>query len=179
MLREQSDIRNLCPRKFGGFGGILLSRFYAPKNSGTAVLRMHGPQNWGHGNSKNKIAITYNLLLEICDVVCQNFVGSLHLAVGKLELCTCLMHDFKCWLLLFKGKHKTDSRQSFAFLRKEIPVRLANIMNEINLQPSILRQMPSVQQVAGWLVLSTTCSVNFKIYYAAFLMGCIFSFYFR
>jgi len=41
---------------------------------------------------------------------------------------------------------------SFAFLRKEIPVRLANIMNEINLQPSMLRQMPSVQQVAGWYV---------------------------
>lgn len=48
------------------------------------------------------------------------------------------------------GKGNTDARKSFAFLRKEIPVRLANIMNEINLQPSVLRQMPSVQQVAGW-----------------------------
>jgi len=54
--------------------------------------------------------------------------------------------------IVVEGKRNSDSRQSFAFLRKEIPVRLANIMNEINLQPSVLRQMPSVQQVAGWYV---------------------------
>jgi len=53
------------------------------------------------------------------------------------------------WFVV-EGKGNADARKSFAFLRKEIPVRLANIMNEINLQPSILRQMPSVQQVAGW-----------------------------
>ena len=54
------------------------------------------------------------------------------------------------WFIVVEGKRNADSRQSFAFLRKEIPVRLANIMNEISLQPSVLRQMPSVQQVAGW-----------------------------
>jgi len=51
-----------------------------------------------------------------------------------------------------EGKRNSDARKSFAFLRKEIPVRLANIMNEISLQPSVLRQMPSVQEVAGWYV---------------------------
>jgi len=53
---------------------------------------------------------------------------------------------------VLEGKEKPDARKSFAFLRKEIPVRLANLMNEINLQPSVLRQMPSVQEVAGWSV---------------------------
>jgi pyruvate dehydrogenase kinase 2/3/4 len=48
------------------------------------------------------------------------------------------------------GKQNVDPHKSFAFLRKEIPVRLANIMNEINLLPDILVQMPSVQQVTGW-----------------------------
>jgi len=53
-------------------------------------------------------------------------------------------------LVIVVGKRNSDARKSFAFLRREIPVRLANIMNEINLQPSALRQMPSVQLVAGW-----------------------------
>jgi pyruvate dehydrogenase kinase 2/3/4 len=34
--------------------------------------------------------------------------------------------------------------ESFQFLRKEIPVRLSNIMKEINLLPGNLLQMPSV-----------------------------------
>ena len=34
--------------------------------------------------------------------------------------------------------------ESFLFLRKEIPVRLSNIMKEINLLPGNLLQMPSV-----------------------------------
>jgi hypothetical protein len=34
--------------------------------------------------------------------------------------------------------------ESFQFLRKEIPVRLSNIMKEINLLPGNLLQMPSI-----------------------------------
>ena len=41
------------------------------------------------------------------------------------------------------GKTATEE-ESFTFLRKEIPVRLSNIMKEINLLPSNLLQMPSV-----------------------------------
>ena len=37
-----------------------------------------------------------------------------------------------------------SEEESYLFLRKEIPVRLANIMKEINLLPSNLLQMPSV-----------------------------------
>ena len=41
------------------------------------------------------------------------------------------------------GQTATEA-ESFHFLRKEIPVRLSNIMKEINLLPSNLLQMPSV-----------------------------------
>ena len=41
------------------------------------------------------------------------------------------------------GKTATE-QESFTFLRKEIPVRMSNIMKEINLLPSNLLQMPSV-----------------------------------
>ena len=40
------------------------------------------------------------------------------------------------------GQTATEE-ESFTFLRKEIPVRLSNIMKEINLLPSNLLQMPS------------------------------------
>ena len=41
------------------------------------------------------------------------------------------------------GQSATEA-ESFLFLRKEIPVRLSNIMKEINLLPGNLLQMPSV-----------------------------------
>ena len=41
------------------------------------------------------------------------------------------------------GQTATEE-ESFTFLRTEIPVRLANIMKEINLLPGNLLQMPSV-----------------------------------
>ncbi|KFM76176.1 [Pyruvate dehydrogenase [lipoamide]] kinase, mitochondrial, partial [Stegodyphus mimosarum] len=41
-------------------------------------------------------------------------------------------------------------KTSFIFLRKELPVRLANIMKEIQLLPENLLQMPSVALVQSW-----------------------------
>ena len=46
------------------------------------------------------------------------------------------------------GKLATEE-ESFTFLSKEIPVRLSNIMKEINLLPSNLLQMPSVLILQG------------------------------
>ena len=39
---------------------------------------------------------------------------------------------------------------SFHFLRKEVPVRLANIMKEIDLLPSTLLSTPSMKLVRQW-----------------------------
>lgn len=44
------------------------------------------------------------------------------------------------------GRTATEP-ESFHFIRKEVPVRLANIMKEINLLPANLLQMPSVVQL--------------------------------
>lgn len=41
-------------------------------------------------------------------------------------------------------------RKSYVFLRKELPVRLANIMKEIALLPDSLLRTPSVSQVSSW-----------------------------
>ena len=41
------------------------------------------------------------------------------------------------------GQTATED-ESYQFLKREIPVRLSNIMKEINLLPSSLLQMPSI-----------------------------------
>ena len=50
------------------------------------------------------------------------------------------------------GKTASES-DSYVFLKREVPVRLANIMKEINLLPSSLLQMPSV-------MLLQVCTIN-------------------
>lgn len=50
---------------------------------------------------------------------------------------------------IIPGK-KACVQKSFIFLRKEIPVRLANIMKEIQLLPENLLRMPSVGLVHNW-----------------------------
>ncbi|BFZ06521.1 hypothetical protein BsWGS_09560 [Bradybaena similaris] len=45
---------------------------------------------------------------------------------------------------------KEQNRESYRFLQKELPVRLANIMKEINLLPENLLQMTSVKLVMSW-----------------------------
>uniref|UniRef100_A0AAX7V0H3 Protein-serine/threonine kinase n=1 Tax=Astatotilapia calliptera TaxID=8154 RepID=A0AAX7V0H3_ASTCA len=52
------------------------------------------------------------------------------------------------------GSINACEKTSFAFLRQELPVRLSNIMKEINLLPDKLLTTPSVKMVQGWYVQS-------------------------
>lgn len=54
---------------------------------------------------------------------------------------------------IFSGLNKCEEK-SFIFLRKELPVRLANIMKEIALLPDNLLRTPSVGLVHNWYVKS-------------------------
>ncbi len=42
---------------------------------------------------------------------------------------------------------KATEDESFQYIRREVPLRLANIMKEINCLPSTLLQMPSMMQL--------------------------------
>ncbi|EPY88352.1 pyruvate dehydrogenase kinase, isozyme 2 isoform 1 precursor [Camelus ferus] len=53
-----------------------------------------------------------------------------------------------------KGSSNACEKTSFTFLRQELPVRLANIMKEINLLPDRVLSTPSVQLVQSWYVQS-------------------------
>lgn len=48
------------------------------------------------------------------------------------------------------GSENACVKTSFNFLRQELPVRLANIMKEINLLPDNLLRTPSVRLVQSW-----------------------------
>lgn len=58
-----------------------------------------------------------------------------------------------CEVCLFParpGSENACEKTSFMFLREELPVRLANIMKEINLLPDNLLRTPSVRLVQSW-----------------------------
>ncbi|XP_030364357.1 pyruvate dehydrogenase kinase, isozyme 2 isoform X4 [Strigops habroptila] len=52
------------------------------------------------------------------------------------------------------GSSNACEKTAFAFLRQELPVRLSNIMKEINLLPDRVLRTPSVQLVQSWYVQS-------------------------
>jgi pyruvate dehydrogenase kinase 2/3/4 len=55
-----------------------------------------------------------------------------------------------------------SEQKSFIFLRKELPVRLANIMKEIALLPENLLRMPSVIAVNDWYIRSFQEIIEFE-----------------
>lgn len=59
------------------------------------------------------------------------------------------------------GQHACE-KQSFVFLRKELPVRLANIMKEFSLLPDSLLHMPSVMTVQNWYLRSFEEILDFE-----------------
>lgn len=48
------------------------------------------------------------------------------------------------------GRENACEKTSYMFLRKELPVRLANTMREVNLLPDNLLSQPSVRLVQKW-----------------------------
>ncbi|XP_021021068.1 pyruvate dehydrogenase kinase, isozyme 4 [Mus caroli] len=63
--------------------------------------------------------------------------------------------------LLDFGSENACERTSFAFLRQELPVRLANILKEIDILPDRLVNTPSVQLVKSWYIQSLMDLVEF------------------
>ncbi|XP_048470335.1 pyruvate dehydrogenase (acetyl-transferring) kinase isozyme 2, mitochondrial-like [Rhincodon typus] len=59
------------------------------------------------------------------------------------------------------GSTNACEKTSFMFLRQELPVRLSNIMKEINLLPDRLLGTPSVQLVQSWYVQSLLDMLEF------------------
>uniref|UniRef100_A0A3Q1IMZ7 Protein-serine/threonine kinase n=1 Tax=Anabas testudineus TaxID=64144 RepID=A0A3Q1IMZ7_ANATE len=60
------------------------------------------------------------------------------------------------------GSENACEKTSFVFLRQELPVRLANIMKEINLLPDNLLQTQSVRLVQSWYMQSFQEILEFK-----------------
>ncbi|KAH0818108.1 hypothetical protein GEV33_004683 [Tenebrio molitor] len=61
-----------------------------------------------------------------------------------------------------KNGLNASEQKSFIFLRKELPVRLANIMKEIALLPENLLRMPSVIAVNDWYIRSFQEIIEFE-----------------
>lgn len=64
-------------------------------------------------------------------------------------------------IFLFTGQNACE-RKSFIFLRKELPVRLANIMKELALLPTNLLDTNSVNQVNDWYLKSFEDVLKFE-----------------
>lgn len=62
----------------------------------------------------------------------------------------CLKMLVICLFCLGSGSINACEKTSFVFLRQELPVRLSNIMKEINLLPDKLLTTPSVRMVQSW-----------------------------
>ncbi|XP_012691962.1 pyruvate dehydrogenase (acetyl-transferring) kinase isozyme 1, mitochondrial [Clupea harengus] len=60
------------------------------------------------------------------------------------------------------GSENACEKTSFVFLRQELPVRLANVMKEINLLPDNLLRTPSVRLVQSWYMQSFQDMLEFK-----------------
>jgi len=65
-------------------------------------------------------------------------------------------------MMQFGAQEQACAKKSFLFLRKELPVRLANIMKELSLLPDDLRRTSSVQLLDNWYQQSFLEMINFE-----------------
>lgn len=65
------------------------------------------------------------------------------------------------FLFFISGLNACESK-SYIFLRKELPVRLANIMKEIALLPENLLRTSSASQVSAWYARSFEEVIQFE-----------------
>lgn len=72
-----------------------------------------------------------------------------------------LCNDWRFIPIFLKGLNACE-RKSYVFLRKELPVRLANIMKEIALLPDNLLRTPSVGLVSTWYEKSFEEVIDFE-----------------
>ena len=73
----------------------------------------------------------------------------------------CMLNTIETPMFELSGRNACE-KTSFTFLKKEIPVRLANIMKEITLLPENLQQMPSVTMVQNWYIQSFKEMLEFQ-----------------
>ncbi|TSM68886.1 [Pyruvate dehydrogenase (acetyl-transferring)] kinase isozyme 1, mitochondrial [Bagarius yarrelli] len=76
-----------------------------------------------------------------------------------------MTQDPRCLLTPTSALNRSENaceKTSFMFLREELPVRLANIMKEINLLPDNLLRTPSVRLVQSWYIQSLLDILEFK-----------------
>uniref|UniRef100_A0A8C2F8X9 Protein-serine/threonine kinase n=1 Tax=Cyprinus carpio TaxID=7962 RepID=A0A8C2F8X9_CYPCA len=76
-----------------------------------------------------------------------HFPNCKHLHPLCFPSCLCLVAEFS-------GRDNACEKTSYMFLRKELPVRLANTMREVNLLPDKLLSQPSVKLVQKWYMQS-------------------------
>ena len=74
----------------------------------------------------------------------------------------CTDQDVDVVVVVVATGYQACERKSFTFLRKELPVRLANIMKEIALLPENLTRMPSVVLVNDWYARSFAEIIAFE-----------------
>ncbi|MGH0147730.1 UNVERIFIED_CONTAM: hypothetical protein FKN15_039848 [Acipenser sinensis] len=97
----------------------------------------------GYGSYiSNRIETEIKLAFLKSDLGNQNFLGKQVDFYSRFSPSPLSMKQF-----LDFGSENACERTSFVFLRQELPVRLANIMKEINLLPDNLLKTPSVQLV--------------------------------
>ena len=89
------------------------------------------------------------VLVQKLNLNLNNSSASFHLVTSTSARKSNIQSFHRYRFFLFSGLNACE-KKSYVFLRKELPVRLANIMKEIALLPDSLSRTPSVGLVSQW-----------------------------